>query len=171
MGALNNKFVAGEFPIQSKLRPGNPDQRMKPKPAKPEFVNKSYQVVASFCVCQLVDEDSIEFMLTQHAVNSAGKRDIRMQNPVNSRSVATCSEPYWDAVRIETALYFARVLTSYGVSVDMFSTDPQTKSRKHQSCAKHPHHAQRPGGWTSSEPSCRAADDAQRRRPREMRRP
>ena len=73
VGALNNKFVAGEFPIQSKPRPGNPDQRMKPKRAKAKFVNKAYQVVASSCVCQLVDEDGVEFVLTQHAVNTVRK--------------------------------------------------------------------------------------------------
>jgi hypothetical protein len=73
VGALNNKLVAGQFPIQSEPRPSDPDQRMKPQDAKAEFVNEAYQVVAPSRVSELVDENSIEFILTQHLVNSAGK--------------------------------------------------------------------------------------------------
>jgi len=46
---------------------------MKPQDAKAEFVNEAYQVVAPSRVSELVDENSIEFILTQHLVNSAGK--------------------------------------------------------------------------------------------------
>jgi len=168
VGALNNKLVAGQFPIQSEPRPSDPDQRMKPQDAKAEFVNEAYQVVAPSRVSELVDENSIEFILTQHLVNSAGKRNIRMQNPVNSRSVTTCGKPYRDAMRVETPLCFARVLTSHGSSVATFSTDPQTESRKHQGCAKQPHHAEHASGWTSSDLSRRAANNAKGRGPRKM---
>jgi hypothetical protein len=82
----------------------------------------------------------------QGTVNSPGKRNIRMQNPVDCRSLPISSNSYRDA-RVETPPRLRGVLTGQGLRVATFSTDPQTKSRKHQRCAKQPHHAEHSGTW------------------------
>ena len=89
VGALNDRLVTGELSIQGKAGARDPDKRMKPQRAKSNFMDKAYQVVAPSCMCQLVDKNGVEFMLTQQPVNSLGKRDVRMQNPVHRRTLPT----------------------------------------------------------------------------------
>jgi hypothetical protein len=98
MGAPNDRLVTGEFPIQGEARAGDPGERMKPKRAKAHFMHEAYEVVASSCVCQLVDEDGVELLLVQQSPNSVGKRDMRAQNAVHCRRLLTPGKADRDAM-------------------------------------------------------------------------
>jgi len=94
-------------------------------------------------VCQLVEEDSVEFVLTQHTVNSLGKRDMRMQNPVHCGTLPPSSELYPYAISKETRPLFTDMLMAHRLRIATLSPYPQTQPRKHQSSANQPHHEKR----------------------------
>src|SRR5580704_11780409 len=94
-----------------------------------------------------------------------------MQNPVYPWSLPIISEPYRDAQGKETWPRLTSTLTGRGRRIATLSAYPQTKSRKHQGCAKQPYHRKDGSGPALRDGICEIPDNAQRCGPRKTRCP
>src|ERR1700738_5210065 len=140
MRAANDRLVAGEFSIQRKSGACHPYERVKPQNAKTQFVCQADQVVAPSGVSHLVNEHSVEFVLSQQVVNSTGKRDVRAQKAVDCRNVSSAAKPDRNAMCKEAPPRLREVFPGgRALGNATFGPNAQSESRKHQSRAKKPH--------------------------------
>src|SRR5215472_18920167 len=99
---LDYRLVARELAIQRHPRSGQPNEGMKPQDRHRDFIEQADQVVAPSRVGQLVHEDSIEFLLTEQAIESTGKQDARAKNALDCGSRIPVVEVHWHAIGKET---------------------------------------------------------------------
>src|SRR5579859_309495 len=142
MSFLNHRLVTGKFAIQGEARAGDPDERMKPQQTQSYFMDETNQVVASFCVGEFVEEDRIEFMFAEQAVNATGKRDVGVKDAVDCGRLSSCGEPYGNAMSQESASFVMSTLAARLLCVAMLGADSQTKPREHQGSTKQPQHGE-----------------------------
>src|SRR5436190_17932485 len=169
MRTPNDRLVARELAMEPHARSSEPDHRMEPKGAQRNLVEQTNEIIASSCMGHLVQQDSMELSLIEQSIDTHRKQDMRREDAADRRCGMSVIEAHWDAICHKTRRHFptGHIDRSFG-GLPAYAGD---QSHKHGQCAGYPHHRQ-----DKRRPALRhvphwVANDSERCRPSQMRRP
>src|SRR5213075_3316822 len=169
MRTPNDRLVARELAIERHPRSSQPDERMEPKGAQRNLVEQTNEIIVSFCMGHFVQQDRMELPLIEQSIDTHRKQNMRRQDAADRRRGMSVVEAHWDAICHKTRWHLPTGHSdrSFG-GLPAYAGD---QSHKHGQCAGYPYH-----GKHKRRPALRhaphwVANDTERRRPSQMRRP